>query len=120
MLCHTKNTAHLCLVNNRSSEDEPPFGDDGTGREDDERPRPGLVLLAALLVPAVGAAGSAAGSVLGAAKSASGWILLASVIAASAAVFTLVSLGVIWVLNRVSELIGRAREGRGPRSGDPE
>ncbi|MFE3326614.1 hypothetical protein [Streptomyces sp. NPDC059176] len=83
--------------------------DDGAGSEEDERPRPGLVLLSALLVPAVGAAGGSVGSLLGAARSAGAWIVLASVVAAFAAVFVLMSLAVIWALDEVSGLLDRYR-----------
>ncbi len=71
-----------------------------------------------LLVPAVGAAGGQAGALIRAAEPAGGAILLASAAAAFLIAFAGLSLGTIWTINTVGNLIDSYRDRRERHSGD--
>ncbi|MFD3439534.1 hypothetical protein ACFWU3_18710 [Streptomyces sp. NPDC058685] len=96
-----------------SSGPEPPYGDSGgPSPEDDERPRWRPVLMTAVLVPAVGAAGGAAGPLFQSSAPAFQWLPLLMVACVFVVPFILLALGFIWAVNRFSDALYRARERR--------
>ncbi|GGU59043.1 hypothetical protein [Streptomyces lavendofoliae] len=89
--------------------------------DDDAAPHRGRVVLVAVLVPVVGAAGGAAGSLFrGSASTAVPLLLLAAVVAFFLC-FALFSLSTVWLLDRASVAVARVRavrerrDGAGPR-----
>ncbi|MFF7202273.1 hypothetical protein [Streptomyces sp. NPDC008141] len=96
-----------------SSGPEPPYGDSGgQSPEGDERPRWRLVLMTAVLVPAVGAAGGAAGPLFQSSAPAFQWLPLLMVACLFVVPFILLALGFIWAVNKFSDALYRARERR--------
>ncbi|MER7663699.1 MULTISPECIES: hypothetical protein [unclassified Streptomyces] len=97
-----------------SSEPEPPpYGDSSRpSPEGDERPRWRLVLMTAVLVPAVGAAGGAAGPLFQSSAPAFQWLPLLMVACVFVVPFILLALGFIWAANKFSDALYRARERR--------
>ncbi|MFF8828616.1 hypothetical protein [Streptomyces sp. NPDC015131] len=86
-------------------------------RGDDAPPRRGRVVLMAVLVPLVGAAGSAAGPLFRGVSSAGGPLLVVVGAVLFLAVFALTSLTAIWLLNKASVACARVRDGFDRRSG---
>ncbi|MER7110064.1 hypothetical protein [Streptomyces sp. NPDC000229] len=82
---------------------------------DDDSPRRGRVVLMAVLVPVVGAAGGAAGPLFRGTTSAGGPLLVLTGVVAFLAAFALFSLSAIWLLNKASLAVAHVRAHRGHR-----
>lgn len=109
----TEEDAAQCNLMRGSSGPEPPYGDSGRqSPEGDERPRWRLVLMTAVLVPAVGAAGGAAGPLFQSSAPAFQWLPLLMVACLFVVPFILLALGFIWAVNKFSDALYRARERR--------
>lgn len=81
-------------------------------------PRKGRVWLMALLVPAVGAAGGAAGPLFRGARDATyggGPLLVVTAVVAFLLCFALVSLSAIWLLEKASLVVAHVRANRDHR-----
>ncbi|QGV77448.1 hypothetical protein [Streptomyces ficellus] len=85
-------------------------------RDDEDAPGRGRVLLMALLVPAVGAAGGAAGPLFRGASSAGGPLLVVTAVVGFLLCFALCSLSAIWLLDKASVAVTLVREGRDRRN----
>lgn len=84
--------------------------------DDDAPPHRGHVLLMAVLVPVVGAAGGAAGPLLRGMTSAGGPLLIVTAVVAFLACFALCSLSAIWLLDKASLAVAHVRAGRDRRT----
>lgn len=118
------HTAHWVLVNEGSSghHDEDHDHDDEQDHEpayDDDSPRRGRVVLMAVLVPLVGAAGGAAGPLFRGTTSAGGPLLVITAVVVFLAAFALFSLSAIWLLNKASQAVAHVRARR-DRPGRPD
>ncbi|MFF8293494.1 hypothetical protein ACF068_30340 [Streptomyces sp. NPDC016309] len=80
--------------------------DDGFACED-APPHRGRVLLTAVLVPAVGAAGGAVGALFRGSTTVEGPLLVVMMAVAFLATFALFSLSSIWLINKASLLVSR-------------
>ncbi|WP_330339829.1 hypothetical protein [Streptomyces sp. NBC_00557] len=85
--------------------------------DSDERPRRAPILLAAIAVPVVGAAGAHPSSLLRAAERAQGAVLIALMVTVVIMFLIALSLGSIWAVNTVASLIHNIHSGRRMRHG---
>ncbi|MGA4867047.1 hypothetical protein ACPCAC_04285 [Streptomyces lavendulocolor] len=91
--------------------DRDPWHQDGDGypEDDDAQPRRGRVVLVAVLVPLVGAAGGAAGPLFRGATSSFLPLLLVSAVVAFFLCFAFLSLSAVWLLDRASAVVAHVR-----------
>ncbi|MFG3510764.1 hypothetical protein ACGF5F_35290 [Streptomyces sp. NPDC047821] len=101
---------------NDSSDHPDPDRAQPRAQDEDAPPRRGHVLLMAVLVPVVGAAGGAAGPLLRGVSSAGGPLLVVAAAVAFLVCFAVFSLGAIWLIDRVSLAVTRLRQGHDRRT----